>query len=210
MINKIFSFFNFSNSVISSTPYILNIIKSNTVERKTTLGFSSFIDSSTSRERLRFSSAEDFIIYEDTSVISAWNEFLNGMIFISNIKWYSCKLDWFSNIFYHFLSSQIVVISCKINNTIGAVSEHSMVISGWGQIYRMIQSYLHWNALRPLSTQSSLIIASESIGFTISCQNYRMQTSTCNFIYIFLKQRIHINILILISLFLGLLVFVVI
>lgn len=169
MINKVFSFFYFSNSMIATTPDILNIIKSNTIKSKTALCFSSLIDSSSCCEGLRFSSAEDFVIYEDTSVIGSWYEFLNGMIFISDVKRDSCEFDWLIDILDHFLPSQIIVITCKINNTVDAVSKHCMVISSWNQIHRGIQSYFHWNTFRPFSTQSSLIIASKSKCLTISC-----------------------------------------
>ena len=174
MIKKVFSFFNFSNSMISSTPNILNIIESNTVKSKTAFSFSSFIDSSSSSEWLRFSSAEYFIIDKNTGVIRAWYKFLNGMVSISYIERNSCEFYRFVHIFYHFLSSQIIIVTCKINNTIDAVCKHRMVVSSWNQIHWIIQKNLHWNTFRPFSPQSSLIITPKSISFSISGQNDRM------------------------------------
>lgn len=210
MVNKVFTLFDFSNGVVSSTPDILDIIESHTIKSKTTLSFSPLIYSSACCKWFRLSSAENSIVDKNTSMIGSWDKFLNWMIFVSDIERNSCEFDWLIDVFAHLLTSQVIIITCEINDTIDAIGKHSVVISGWNQIHRGIQRNLHWNTLRPFSTQCSFVITSKSISFAIGGQNYRVQTSACDFVHTFFVQRIYINILIVISFFFRFIILVIV
>lgn len=57
--------------MVSSTPDIKNVIETDTIKGETVLCFSSLIDSSAGGKRLGLTSAEYFIVDENTSVIGA-------------------------------------------------------------------------------------------------------------------------------------------
>jgi len=52
------------------------------------------------------------------------------MIFVSDIERNSCEFDWLIDVFAHLLTSQVIIITCEINDTIDAIGKHSVVISG--------------------------------------------------------------------------------
>lgn len=125
-------------------------------------------------------------------MVCPWDEFLNGVVFVTDVQWGCCKLYWLVYVLYHFLSSQVVVIACEVYNTIYAICKHSMVVTSRYQIHRVIQLYCDWDALRAFSSQCSFIVATKSISFSISSQNYRMKTSTGNLVNALLEQGIDV------------------
>jgi hypothetical protein len=86
MIHEILSLLDLSHSVIPSAPNISDIIKSNSVKSQTILSFSSLVDSSACGKRLRFSPAENPIVDQDTSMVCSRNEFLDGVVFVTDVQ----------------------------------------------------------------------------------------------------------------------------
>lgn len=142
MVNEIFTLFNFCYSMISSTPDISNIIESNSIKCQAIFSFSSFIDSSSSCKRFRLSATEYFIIDQNTCMVSTWYKFLNGLISITSIQRNGSELHGYIDWFDHFLTSQVIVITCKIYNTIDTIGKHGVIISCRYQVDWIVQLYL--------------------------------------------------------------------
>lgn len=117
-------------------------------------------------------------------------EFLDGVVFVTDVQWGCCKLYWLVYVLYHLLSSQVIVIACEVHNTIYAICEHCVVVTCRYQIHRMIQLYCDWDALRAFSPQCSFVVATKSISLSISSQNYWMKTSASNLVHALLEQGI--------------------
>ncbi len=190
--------------MIPSTPDISDICQPNTVKSQTILSLSSFVDSPPCRKRLRLAPAKDSVIDQNASMIGAWDKFLDGLVLVTDVERNSGELDWDEDIFDHFLSSQVVVVACEVDNAVDTVGEHGMVVTGGDQVHGMVEVDWEWDAFGAFSAERAFVVAAESVGFAVAGQYDWMKAAACNFDNAFLEDGVGNDVIFFLVIFLVL------
>ena len=119
----------FSNWMVSSTPYVNNVIQAYAIESQWRLCFSTVIYSSSCCKRFWLSSAEKLLIYQDNRVIGSWNYFVNAFVLVPHINFLSEKFDWLENGVGHLLSTLEIIVAREIYRSIHTVGKERVVIA---------------------------------------------------------------------------------
>lgn len=108
----------FSDSMVSSTPKILNIVQSHPIKCKAALKFMALVDPSSHCMSFRLATNEYFTCNENGTVVAARDNFGEfGLWILSVVDLVDIEHDWGFNRVHHLLSSKVFVIACKVNNS---------------------------------------------------------------------------------------------
>lgn len=133
-------------------------------------------------------------------MICSTSYFLNFFIFISDVYLGSIDSSWLENRASHHLSSLVIIVSSEVYSPVYTICKQRMVITCCNQIDRIIKLNLNWNALYTFTSKCSFIITSKCKNTAISGQNYRMDTTTGNFVHRLIIQWIRDRLLTLLIL----------